>query len=173
MKNLTTTIIFIILCFSLQCDSNRPEPIRPCTLNCLNGGSCEYGWLFPGMHCRCPEGYCGDKCENTIEDVFYGNYTGTMVCESDTVITQIKVVEHKECLISELIFNDGDLFTVKYWGGGVINYSPYNSYSPPDIWVGIGSGFNSGKPTGELTSDSLIFYVINSVDTCYYTGVRE
>ena len=116
-----------------------------------------------------------DHCETTSTLSFYGNYSGTMICQGDTIVTQIKVVESLCPKRSELIFNDGEFIAI-YWK--TIPLLRSNSFfDQPAIQV----RHRDSEPikflekTGTLTIDSLIFWfkkIENSPDTCFYVGAR-
>ncbi len=65
-----------------------------CTdLQCQNGGSCADGF------CRCPTGYEGTECENSIADRFVGTYTGATRCdESPSILDTVDIYVVEEPL---------------------------------------------------------------------------
>ena len=168
MKTSNFSIVVLSGLMLLCCTDPHPIPeefVNPCQ----NGGTYVSGYF--GVGCNCPEGWCGDLCDTRITQNLYGNYTGAMVCEGDSVITQFEVIESVcDPYNSQYFFNGTDLIAKysKSFLTGVLEEG--------EIIVNhIGSEFYT-PVNGRLTPDSLSFWVIeyeNSPDTCFYVGVRD
>ena len=52
-------------------------------LNCQNGGVCDNGT------CKCPEGYEGTECDQTLANRYTGTYEGTVRCNYNSMLFPI------------------------------------------------------------------------------------
>lgn len=176
MKTPNFSISIIALSFILSCINTTHEAPGVYVEHCLNGGKTVSTGL--GSVCNCPEGFCGDYCEDPLERNLWGNYEGIMVCQGDSVATQFKVEEYW-CPYdkTELLFNDGEL-TADYWRVWENYEHPEETLLPHnvgEISVNYIGDVHQHPVNGRLTPDSLSFWVLeykNSPDTCFYVGVR-
>lgn len=174
MKN-SIVFMFVILLFS--CGGHQPIDVVAFEDPCLNGG--EYSCGNFACRCKCPEGVCGKYCELEPVTTVYGNYEGIMVCQGDSITTQFKVEEY-ECgnrwlCRYRLMFNDGE-FSADYWKCWENSPSENvpNDYGEFTIKFKDNEFYN--PVNGSITPDSLSFWILeyeNSLDTCFYVGVRE
>ena len=139
-------IILLVGCRpdTIQCDNN-PNP-------CQNGGECLEG-PWTSFSCDCPEGFCGDYCELETIYTLYGNYAGVFICQGDTIDKDFVVEEADVCGPWSLSLNRVE-YSAVYWNSG-------GSYSFGTTEPGILIEDINIIGSGQLTTDSLIFFIGN------------
>ena len=152
-------MLLLVSCYdpdTTQCDNN-PNP-------CQNGGKCIEG-AWTSYSCDCPDAFCGDNCEVEVIYTLYGNYTGVYICQGETIDKDFIVEEADVCGYPDLLLNRGE-FPAKYWK----NMGLY--IEEPVIWIEpqMADYVPNANGYGRLTKDSLIFWFISTIDTCFYVG---